>query len=150
MKASHCRGSYSLMRIMVSAAGEHTISVSQIDERCHNRHDEYDYSNCRVILAKIEKDSDNHKDLELKYIKATANQDRETHINIENIEKGEYFVYIEMDWNENTEDTEFCSTCYGSSRTFYLRDEKSLYDKNEILRKILSSKAIQLLDGATV
>lgn len=55
-----------------------------------------------------------------------------------------------MDWNENTEDTEFCVTCYGRSRTFYLRDEKSLFEKNEILRKVLVSKAVQELDGATV
>ena len=60
---------------------------------------------------------------------------------MENLEKGEYLVYIEMDWNESTEDNEFCSTCYGASRTFYLRDEKSLFDKNDILRKIYASKA---------
>lgn len=28
MKASHTRGCYSLMRLMVSAPGEHTISIS--------------------------------------------------------------------------------------------------------------------------
>lgn len=72
MKASHNRDSYSLMRIMVSAAGEHTISTSQTDERCFSRHSEYDYSNCRMVLAKIEQDADDLKDLRLKYIGAKA------------------------------------------------------------------------------
>jgi len=138
------------MRVMVSGSGEHTLSVSQTDERCFSRHSEYDYSNCRVILAKIIEDSDDVNTLKLQYLKATSNQDRETHINIENLDKGEYFVYVEMDWNKNTEDTEFCSTCYGASRTFYLRDEKSLFAKEHILRKLLASKAEQELDGTTV
>lgn len=59
-------------------------------------------------------------------------------------------IYVEMEWNENTEDTEFCSTCYGASRSFFLRDEKSLFNKNDILRKMLASKAELQLDGATV
>jgi hypothetical protein len=123
MKATQNRGAYSLMRLVVSNSGEHTISISQTDERCFNRHTEYDYSNCRVLISKIEKDGDSIADLDLKYIKATAAQDRETHIHIENLEKGEYLVFIEMDWNEKTEDPEFCVTCYGASRTFFLRDE---------------------------
>lgn len=90
------------------------------------------------------------KSLKLKYIAAAGNQDRETHINVQTLEKGEYFVFIEIDWNESTEDTEFCATCYGASRTFYLRDEKTLFAKNDLLRMMLASKAEQLLDGATV
>ena len=38
MKVSQERGSYSLMRLMVSQDGEYTISVSQKDERCFDRH----------------------------------------------------------------------------------------------------------------
>ena len=54
-----------------------------------------------------------------------------------------------MDWNENTEDTDFCCTCYGASKTFYLRDEKSLFDKDALIRKIYQSKAEQKLEGVT-
>ena len=80
MKASHNRDSYSLMRLVVGSDGEHTVSVSQVDERCFNRHSEYDYSYCRMILAKVEKDSDELKDLELKYVTAQSGQEREVHI----------------------------------------------------------------------
>lgn len=138
------------MRLIVSGEGEHTISVSQTDERCFNRHSNYDYSNCRMIVLKIEKDSDVIDDLQLKYMKGVSGWDRETHCQFDKLEKGEYFVYIEMDWNPDTEDTDFCATCYGSSRTFYLRDEKSLYDKNDLLRKAYSSKCEQMLEGVTV
>lgn len=72
MKASHNRGNYALMRLVVSGDGEHTISVSQTDERCFGRNSDYDYSYCRVILARVEKDSDEIVDLDLKYIAATA------------------------------------------------------------------------------
>ena len=52
-------------------------------------------------------------------------------------------MYIEVDWADSTEDTDFCATCYGASKTFYLRDEKSLYEKDALLRLIYASKAEQ-------
>ena len=57
------------MRLIVGGEGEHTISVSQTDERCFSRHSEYDYSNCRMIILKIEQDSDNLDGLKIKYMK---------------------------------------------------------------------------------
>ena len=138
------------MRLIVSKDGEHTISVSQQDVRCFSRHSDYDYSNCRMILTKIEKDADTIEELELKYITSKSGWDRETHITLDNLERGEYLVYIEMDWDETTEDLEFCSTCYGASRTFYLRDEKSLFPKFDFLRKTYASKALQNVEGVTV
>lgn len=47
-----------------------------------------------------------------------------------------------MDWMETTEELEFCGTCYGASKTFFLRDEKSLFNKAEYLRKAYASKAV--------
>lgn len=138
------------MRLVISNNGEHTVSTSQTDERCFNRNSKYEYSYCRMILAKIIKDSDKVEELDLKYVKAASGWDRETHIVMESLEKGDYFVFVELDWNESTEDTEFCSTCYGASKSFFLRDEKSLYNKNDILRKLYASKAVQMLEGVTV
>ena len=60
-------------------------------------------------------------------MQGTSGWDRETFCRFDNLEKGEYLVYVEMDWNEKTEDLDFCITCYGASKTFYLRDEKSLF-----------------------
>ena len=139
-----------MLRLVVSGSGEHIISVSQTDERCFSRHSNYDYSNCRIIVLKVEKDANTLEELEVKYIKGVQGWDRESHAEIQNLEKGEYLVFVEMDWNENTEDHEFCVTCYGSSRTFFLRDEKTLFDKQDLLRKAMVSKSNQMLEGVTM
>jgi len=101
-------------------------------------------------VLKIEKDADTVEGLELKYIIGAQGWERESHAMIENLEKGDYFVYVEMDWNTNTEDHEVCVTCYGASRTFFMRDEKSLFDKNDLLRKAFASKSTQMLEGVSV
>ena len=149
MKASHNRGSYSLMRLIVFHEGEHTISVSQKDERCFNRHSNYDYSNCRIIVLKIEEDSDNIEGLNIRYMQGAQGWDRESHAHFAHLPRGEYFVYVELDWNDSTQDTEFCVTCYGASRTFFLRDEKSLFEQTKLLEKAYASKATQMLQGVT-
>ena len=130
--------------------GEHTISCSQKDERCFSRHSDYEYSNCRLIVFKIEKDSDKLEELDIKYLQGTASWDRETHHIFPNLTKGEYYVYVEMDWNETTEDTDMCVTCYGKSKSFFLRDEKNLFNKADFLRKGYASKATQMLEGVTM
>jgi len=76
--------------------------------------------------------------------------DRESHLMFDNLPKGEYLIYVEIDWNKSTEDTDFCVSCYGASKSFYIRDEKSLYDKCNLLRKAYASKAKQMLPGVTV
>lgn len=101
-------------------------------------------------MFKIEKDSDKLEELEIKYLLGTSSFERETHHIFENLEKGEYYVYVEMDWNETTEDTDMCVTCYGASKSFFLRDEKNLFNKTDFLRKGYASKATQMIEGVTV
>ena len=98
---------------------------------------------------KIEEDSESLDGLSVKYMKGVSGWDRESHAQFDHLPKGEYFVYCEIDWDENTEDTEFCVTCYGAGRSFYLRDEKSLFDKTQLLMKVYASKAEQQLEGVT-
>jgi hypothetical protein len=121
------------MRLIIEADGEHCISVAQKDERCYLRNSQYEYSNCRVILMKIDlekTDADEDGDnLEVEYIQGAQSWDRETHIENEHLAKGEYYVFVEMDWNANTDDTNFVVTCYGFSDSTFLRDEKSLFTK---------------------
>jgi hypothetical protein len=94
------------MRLIIAEDGQHTVSVAQKDARCFKRGVEYEYSNCRMIIMKIDvektdvdEDGDN---LEVEYIAGTQSWDRETHIEIDNMKKGEYYVFVEMDWNKNT------------------------------------------------
>ena len=92
------------MRLIISSEGEHTVSVSQTDSRCFSRHSEYDYSNCRMIVMEITEEGDSIDNLKVKYLKGGSGWDRETHTMFESLPKGNYFVYVEMDWNESTED----------------------------------------------
>mmetsp|Transcript_5690 Transcript_5690/g.9022 ORF Transcript_5690/g.9022 Transcript_5690/m.9022 type:complete len:264 (+) Transcript_5690:873-1664(+) len=143
MKANHTTDSYSLMRLKVSGDGEHTITVNQTDERCFSRDSSYDYSYCRLVIFKIEEDADNLDEIKMSYVRGVSGWDRETHAMFDSLEHGDYYLYVEMDWGKDTEDTEFCVSCYGVSKSFFLRDEKSLFDKHAFLRKGYASKCSQ-------
>jgi len=65
------------------------------------------------------------------------------------LKKGEYYVYVELDWNKNTEDTKFCVTCYGASNSAFVRDEKDLYTKEMVLQNAFRSKAFTEMEGVT-
>ena len=60
----------------------------------------------------MDKDGDN---LEIEYIAGTQSWDRDTHIECEFLPKGEYYVFVEMDWHSSTSDFSFVVTCYGKS-----------------------------------
>lgn len=153
LKGSHKSGSFGLMRLIIENDGEHCISVAQKDERCFMRGTAYEYSYCRVIVMKIDtsktdvdEDGDN---LEVEYIQGNAGWDRETHLEFPDLKKGEYYVYVELDWNANTSETNFCVTCYGASKSTFTRDEKALYSKEMVLQNAFRSKAFQELEGVT-
>ena len=103
----HKAGSYCLQRMVVEGeAGRMTVSVAQKDDRCFPRNAAYDYSNCRIILMKIDTDlTDADEDgdkLEDSYIGvATSPYDRDMHVEVENMEPGEYYVFAELDWQSN-------------------------------------------------
>lgn len=52
--AGHKPGSFALVRFVVENDGDCTISVAQKDKRCFSRRSGYDYSNCRLIVMKID------------------------------------------------------------------------------------------------
>ena len=93
-----------------------------------------------MILVRINKDGENLDDLELVFEKSLAGWDRDTHMHLEHLTKGEYYLYAELDWQEDIEDkdktNDFCLTCYGHSKSFFLRDEKTLFDKVDFLKKV--------------
>jgi hypothetical protein len=153
MQGSHKKGSFALMRLIIDEDGEHTVSVAQKDQRCFNRGIEYDYAYCRVILIQIDveksdvdEDGDN---LEVEYIKGDAGWNRDTHLECENLKKGEYYVYVELDWTEGSIENSFAVTCYGSSNSTFLRDEKMLYTKEMVLENSYRSMAFKEMEGVT-
>ena len=70
-------------------------------------------------------------------------QDRDTWEEYENLEAGEYYMFVEFDWPDNAEHTEFCVNCYGEAQSYFLRDEKSLFNKDYVIRMLMGSCAEQ-------
>jgi hypothetical protein len=58
---------------------------------------------------------------------------RDTYVEIENMAPGEYYLFVEVDWPEKSEHTEFCASFYGASGAYFLRDESSQFSKEEFL-----------------
>ena len=87
------------------------LSINQRDKRCFNRNENYDYSNARLILAKVLDDGS------LEYIYGKMKMDREVWEE-EELDAGEYLVYVEMDWSgENV--TDFVLSAYSRFEAFF-------------------------------
>lgn len=66
------------------------------------------------------------------------------------LRRGEYYVYVEIDWAETTSENQFAVTCYGSSNSAFLRDEKILFSKEMVLQNAYRSMAFKQMEGVTV
>ena len=91
-----------------------------------------------VDKTDIDEDGDN---LEVDFLKGDQSWERETHLEFENLKKGEYYVYVELDWDAKVHDTNFTVTCYGKSNSAFVRDEKALFSKQDVLGNAFRSKA---------
>lgn len=59
-------------------------------------------------------------------------------------------MYVEFDWPDNVQHTEFSVSCYGECTSIFLRDEKSQFDKDTVVRELMASCAEQeLAEGKT-
>ena len=84
-KARHKLKSFCMIRFVVNApGGHHYLAISQTDERCFDRKIDYDYSNVRLIVAKIE--NPDEEDKILTYKNGKMGQDRDTWEEYENLE----------------------------------------------------------------
>ena len=136
--------------MVVSEDGEHTITVNQVDERCYMRNSDYEYSYCRALVCKVEEYSENVDKLKLKYLKGDTTWRRDLDLTFKDLEKGEYMIFVELDWPETSLNTNFCVSCYGASRAVFLRDENSVFEKADLLRKAYASKCEFSPDGVKV
>lgn len=137
-KARHKLNSFCLIRFQVNAPGGHAyLTVNQTDDRCFDRHVDYDYSNVRLIVAKIEDPDAEEK--KLIYCNGKQGMDRDIWEEYEDLSPGEYYMFVEFDWPDNVQHTEFSVSCYGKSKAIFLRDEKSLYNKDDLIRELMGS-----------
>lgn len=64
------------------------INISQTDKRFFPEGSDYDYSNCKFIFCK--RDAEDN----LTFVGAKSGKGREVHLRMENLEAGEYAVYV--------------------------------------------------------
>jgi hypothetical protein len=93
------------------------LSINQKDKRCFSRNQKYEYSNARLIVAKVLKNGS------LEYIFGKMGMDRELWQE-EMLDAGDYLCYVEVDW-QTEEVNHFVLSSYGSSEVHFIRDEKA-------------------------
>jgi len=121
-----------MIRFVVQApGGHHYLQIAQIDDRCMPKDMDYDYSTVRLIVCKI--DNPDVEQKVLTYKNGKMGWERDTWEEYEHLEPGEYYMYVEFDWPEQAEVTDFCVSCYGEAQTYFLRDERCSFDKNTVL-----------------
>ena len=65
-----------------------------------NRRSLYEYSNCRIIVVKLNNERDMSKGVT--FIKGTKGyQERDAYLELPNLDKGVYYAYVEMDWHDS-------------------------------------------------
>ena len=128
----------SLWHLKIADPGNHTFSVSQICERMFPRYSGYNYSHVRMFLIEVNTSGDSLK--VLRFINAVSDiRERDTYLECNDLKEGEYFLYIEVDWQQESAfaSNHFCITCYGVSKVS-LNNITTKYDKEDILRKTCS------------
>ena len=70
----------------------------------------------RVIFAKEEPNGD------LRYIDSKGERTRDSAMTFDKLEVGEYYLYVEIDWNDNTLEREFVISTYGVEDVFFVGD----------------------------
>lgn len=132
--------SYVMEKVRYLSGGPMTISVSQKDENCFQPNSGYGYSFTRLMLLRIiQRDT-----LSFECCAAVNDTGRDLHLEIPNIEPGEYYIFAELDWSLiSAESPKFQITAYGNSKTNFLGDEHNLLSKEELLCSIMRTKVIQ-------
>lgn len=136
-------GSYSLFKLEVPTTGEYTLSVCQKGDRMFDRHVQYEYSNSRMILIKL----NNSHNMEggVTYIKGQKGfKERDSHMHIESLEAGTYFFYVEMEWvtQESYDEYKFTVTSYGCGALKFMSELHEAFTRSQVLEKAFMSKAL--------
>ena len=100
VKAPIRKDGHYLFQMHIESSGEYTIAISQKDKRCLPLSSTYDYSGVTISVIY---DSDNDM-VDLDYIKGATGYSRETYVEFPNLQKGEYWVLVKIDWNEESLD----------------------------------------------
>lgn len=131
----------------MTGKGLQTFAVSQKSERCYPAATTVEYSSCRVILVK---DVGN----KLEWVQGTTgNQERDTYLECGVLDKGTYFIFVQVDWYKletPDPDSQFLAVnSYGAAPVNFGPDKASriaddkLWTKAEALKQAFISKSLK-------
>jgi hypothetical protein len=96
------------MKFQVNQDCKTFLNLSQLAYRIVPREYGYKPYNAKMILARLDKDN---KDYPLEYITGTVDEKDELALEADLI-AGEYYLFSEVDWNENRPHDSFIVSCY--------------------------------------
>ena len=105
---------YHLVKMTTKEKGIQTVAVTQFCERMMQRSSNYKYSLVRFIVFKATDPNNLLRGCE--FIKGVGGQKRDEYIELNDLEAGEYFVFVQMEWDESStclEKKEISISCYG-------------------------------------
>jgi len=65
----------------------------------------------------------------------------------DNLEKGEYYIFAEVDWIDQVDLNDYALSVYGVEHAYLIRDDKNMFKRSEILQQTLTSCALKQLEG---
>lgn len=126
----------------IDTAGEHTVSVSQFDQRCAPQESGHEYTNCKIVVVRTVAGT---LESGVVYIKGNKGfMDRDTYVELGEVGPGTYYVCVEMELhtNENFEryGSNICVTNYGPGNTTFGNDDSAKYPVSQVLEAAFTSK----------
>ena len=71
---------------------------------------------------------------------------RDTWKEFPNLQKGDYYVFVEIDWLPTTTQYDFTLSSYGAQQVYFVRDESKMIAKEEIFGPVLVILKFKTLD----
>ena len=109
---------FHFVQLEITERGMHTFAVSQYGERLLNRNSPYTYANVTAFIVKKDANESSTKNCTL-VGHSYSRQDRDTYIEIKDMEPGTYFMYVDVDWQPLTHQElpknklQYSLNCYG-------------------------------------
>jgi hypothetical protein len=143
-KARYKKSEYSLFRVVTKREGFHTFAVSQYGNRLLPRKADYKYANVVAYLVKENPRCPNSfKDCTLVEASITR-QDRDTYLEVEDLPRGAYWLYVEIEWQPSTHknlksNLSYSVNCYGVGDVDFGEDLAASHDQVDVLSSFLSA-----------
>ena len=112
----------------------------------------YKYANC--IFHLVKENTENSLDGCTLIDSKIARQDRDTYIEVTDMEEGYYWLYVDMEWQPETfkwlnEDLSFSLNCYGVSDVAFSEDLSGQFEQTEVLDHIMMAYSAYQVKNAT-